>query len=189
MQFQTVLKLKLCIVYSWTFLIRRCFQGNWQILYEKNSVKIPYCLAYDESVFWSSDLKGCKARERLLFKRTVGTGGSRGAHDPPPPSFWQISYPYLNQEGRLCPPHSYMPPTPPDFQTFLRPCQGSVKYLVWSCFVAKSSRRFENKLQFMYIYHFPFEKGWHQLFSLKSHKWVTSFLKEDFISMTTYLIT
>ena len=28
MQFQTVLKLKLCIIYSWTFFLRRCFQGN-----------------------------------------------------------------------------------------------------------------------------------------------------------------
>ena len=66
------------------FFLRHCFQGNWQILFEKKSVKIPYCLAYDESVFWSSDLKGCKARERLLFNRAVGTGGYRGVSTSPP---------------------------------------------------------------------------------------------------------
>ena len=140
------------------FFLRRCFQGNWQILFEKNSVKIPYCLAYDESVFWSSDLKGCKARERLLFNRAVGTGGYRGGYVSPPP--------FLTDKLSLSQPEGQILCVPPDFQTFLRPYQGSVKYLVWSCFVAKSSRRFENKLQFVYIYHFPFEKGWHQLFPL-----------------------
>ena len=36
--------------------------------------------------------------------------GARGAKGYVPPSFWQISRPYINQESRLCSAHYCMPP-------------------------------------------------------------------------------
>ena len=45
---------------------------------------------------------------------------SSGLSSPEVPRFWQISKPYLNQEGQIMPTALLLPP--PDFQTFLRPC-------------------------------------------------------------------
>ena len=53
----------------------------------------------------------------IQLYRTGLSGLGVGGHCPP--IFGQISKPYLNQEGRLCPPQYYSPPSP-DFQTFLR---------------------------------------------------------------------
>ena len=50
--------------------------------------------------------------------RAVGTGWAEEARAPL--IFLQISYPYLNQEGKLCTQH--ITTYPPDFQTFWQPC-------------------------------------------------------------------
>ena len=68
------------------------------------------------------------ARMRIIIQVKPGIpepGRGVGAGGHAPPRFWKISYPYLNQRRRLCPPstHSYLPPPPPD----LRPSDIQVK--------------------------------------------------------------
>ena len=62
-----------------------------------------------EKSFWSE-----QARPSLVEQgsRNRGRGG-----------FWQIRQSYLSQRGRLFSPLYYLPPTPTDFQTFLRRCR------------------------------------------------------------------
>ena len=55
-----------------------------------------------------------------VMHRAVGVGGAGLKCPPSSPKFWQISTPYLNPGGRLCPPHYNLAPM--DFQIFLRPC-------------------------------------------------------------------
>ena len=97
--------------YVWpTFLLRLC--DNFEI-----SVNSIFSIIHDfqmglyrkEKSFWSE-----QARPSLVEQgsRNRGRGG-----------FWQIRQSYLSQRGRLFSPLYYLPPTPTDFQTFLRRCR------------------------------------------------------------------
>ena len=58
----------------------------------------------------------CTTRPGL--SKSKGAGGG----DNVPTRFWQSRYPYFRQEGQIIPPTLILA-TPPNFQTFLRPCR------------------------------------------------------------------
>ena len=64
---------------------------------------------------WSTRLSGLLVRRILNFTNASSVfpilcrnQGCKGCMCPP--SFWQTSWPYINQESRLCPAHYYVPP-------------------------------------------------------------------------------
>ena len=69
---------------------------------------------------FSAHLTGVKMRHSNHVARPKATRGRGAAHAPSPtPRFWQISWHYINQGARLCPPHYYMPPGFTDLLTAL----------------------------------------------------------------------
>ena len=74
-----------------------------------------YCYTFQWSNDTIRDPQGCRSR------------GGRGVI-PRPPRFWRISWIYLNQGGRLCPPHYYLSPGFSDLPTIRDPNAPFAKY-------------------------------------------------------------